>query len=191
MKKIYKVLISVFLLAAVFVLSSCDEEGKGKAYFDDTTWKGTWAGTGTSTESCDITLTFNSDTTGKISFDFTTSEDFSVNFTWGAWLNNNNNDIPYVLITFDVSDELTKAIIQVIEIPFSPITSIDAANKKSDYLSTNFTCDLLQYVGEKYLGYTHKSGGINSTVYEWNTVQNGDITSSTRTGSHFPKFKKQ
>ena len=189
MRKILKAIIPLFLFTTVLFLSSCDNEGKGKTYFKDTTWKATWTGTGNNTDTCAITLKFNSDMTGKISFDFTKeeNEDFEVNFLWDAWVNKNNFDTPYVQIVFNPSEDLKTEIQQTIESPVSLITAIDMAGKKSSSLSTNFSCDILQYVCEKYLGYTHDIAG-SSTVYIYEST---GATSSERTGTHFPQFNKQ
>ena len=184
MRKILKFFIPALLFTAVIGFSSCDEEGKGRTYFSDTTWKATWSGTGNNADSCDITLQFDSDMTGKISFDFKKEEnkDFDVDFSWDAWINNNNNDIPYVHIAFNVSDELQSSIEEA-GVYFDSITAIDMAG--SNKLSKDFSCALFEYVGKKYLGYTD--------VYIWSEEKhNSDGTiSRTKTGTVFPQFTKQ
>ena len=136
MKKFLNVLLVLALIGCMGILVGCGKQGE--KYFSGTTWTGTWT---TTTDTCNFVLKCEKDYTGSLTARMDSGPELTANFTWGAWVNKNNNNIPYVQITMTENG-----------VSSTP-QSFDL-DKASNTIKCVGSYDYFVYIGCSYLGYT-------------------------------------
>ena len=89
MKRFAKIFTVTTALVLFLVFAGCS--GQGERMFSGTSWEGTWKN---GNEEAIVKMIFEHDLTGTLTITYD-GKSQSFDFNWDAWVNRNNNNIPY------------------------------------------------------------------------------------------------